>query len=131
MLQLQPSFFKENEIFIQIICPQLCEVEKHKSAKESTTKFDVWNGLKDLSFIIPRNFSNLSQKSGGRSAGASATVNLGKRNDDDEAVEGGVKGDKKKDGQGFVGLKSPDHLKKVCNMFRNSEFKSNPSKYLQ
>jgi hypothetical protein len=24
---------------------------------------------------------------------------------------------------GFVGLKSPDHLKKVCNMFRNSEFK--------
>ena len=91
----------------------------------------MWNGLKDLSFIIPRNFSNLSQKSGGRSAGASATVNLGKRNDDDEAVEGGVKGDKKKDGQGFVGLKSPDHLKKVCNMVRNSEFKSNPSKYLQ
>ena len=128
MLQLQPSFFKENEIFIQVICPQLCEVEKHKEAKEQSTKFDVWNGLKDLSFIIPRNFSNLSQKSGGRSAGATATVNLGKRNDEEE-VEG-AKGDKKKEG-GFVGLKSPDHLKKVCNMFRNSEFKSNPTKYLQ
>ena len=27
---------------------------------------------------------------------------------------------------GFVGLKSPDHLKKLCNMFRNSEHKQNP-----
>jgi RNA recognition motif-containing protein len=88
----------------------------------------VWNGLRDLSYIIPRNFSNLSQKSGGRSGGATATVNLGKRNDEEE-VEG-ARGEKKKDGQGFVGLKSPDHLKKVCNMFRNSEFKSNPTKYL-
>jgi hypothetical protein len=32
---------------------------------------------------------------------------------------------------GFVGLKSPDHLKKVCNMFRNSEFKHQPQKYMQ
>jgi hypothetical protein len=24
----------------------------------------------------------------------------------------------------FVGLKSPDHLKKVCNMFRNNDFKA-------
>jgi RNA recognition motif-containing protein len=87
----------------------------------------VWNGLRDLSFIIPRNFSNLSQKSGGRSAGATATVNLGKRNEEEE-VEG-ARADKKKEG-GFVGLKSPDHLKKVCNMLRNSEFKSNPTKYL-
>ncbi len=31
----------------------------------------------------------------------------------------------------FVGLKSPDHLKKVCNMFRNNDFKNNPQKYLQ
>lgn len=30
----------------------------------------------------------------------------------------------------FVGLKSPDHLKKVCNMFRNNEFKTNPHKYM-
>jgi hypothetical protein len=26
----------------------------------------------------------------------------------------------------FVGLKSPDHLKKVCNMFRNNDFKGQP-----
>lgn len=32
---------------------------------------------------------------------------------------------------GFVGLKSPDHLKKLCNMFRNSEHKQNPQKYMQ
>ncbi len=30
----------------------------------------------------------------------------------------------------FVGLKSPDHLKKVCNMFRNNDFKNQPHKYL-
>jgi hypothetical protein len=33
--------------------------------------------------------------------------------------------------EGFVGLKSPDHLKKVCNMFRNSEHKHQPVKYMQ
>lgn len=33
--------------------------------------------------------------------------------------------------QSFVGLKSPDHLKKVCNMFRNNDFKNQPHKYMQ
>lgn len=32
MLNLQATFFKENEIFIQVLCPQLCEVDK-SSAK--------------------------------------------------------------------------------------------------
>jgi hypothetical protein len=130
MLQLQPSFFKENEIFIQVICPQLCEVEKHKSSKEVSTKFDMWSGLKDLSYIIPRNFSNLSQKSGGRTTGATATVNMtggaaaaaARKIEDEE----GENRDRKREGQGFVGLKSPDHLKKVCNMFRNTEYKHQP-----
>ena len=31
----------------------------------------------------------------------------------------------------FVGLRSPDHLKKVCNMFRNQDFKAQPHKYMQ
>lgn len=31
----------------------------------------------------------------------------------------------------FIGLKSPDHLKKVCNMFRNQDFKGQPTKYMQ
>lgn len=26
----------------------------------------------------------------------------------------------------FVGVRSPDHLKKVCNMFRNCDFKQQP-----
>lgn len=37
----------------------------------------------------------------------------------------------KKNEPSFIGLKSPDHLKKVCNMFKNNEFKENPQKYLQ
>lgn len=40
MLGLQPAFFKENEIFIQVICPQLCEVERIKGTKDYATKFD-------------------------------------------------------------------------------------------
>jgi hypothetical protein len=84
MLQLQPTFFKENEIFIQVICPQLCEVEKPKNSKEISTKFDNWSGLRDLSYIIPRNFSNLSQKSGGRTATANTGV---KRAEDEDAAE--------------------------------------------
>ena len=30
-----------------------------------------------------------------------------------------------------MGLKSADHLKKVCNMFRNNDYKASPEKYLQ
>ena len=55
-----------------------------------------------------------------------------KRNEDDEnqGIAGGF-GENKGRRDGFVGLKSPDHLKKVCNMFRNSEFKHQPAKYMQ
>ena len=60
MLQLQATFFKENEIYIQVLCPQLCEVEKVRNSKEQATKFEIWNGVKDLTFIVPRNFSNLN-----------------------------------------------------------------------
>jgi len=108
-------------------------VEKHKNSKEFATRFDLWNGLRDLNFIIPRNFSNLSQKSGGRSGGAQMAANLAgaqKRGDDDEGAAGAF-GENKGRRDGFVGLKSPDHLKKVCNMFRNSEHKHQPQKYMQ
>ena len=37
---------------------------------------------------------------------------------------------KKGDGS-FIGLKSPDHLKKVCNMFRNTDYKDTPKEYLK
>ena len=72
MLQLQPSFFKENEVYIHVICPMLCECEKigkgSKGGKgeEYATRFDTWAGMKDLVFLIPRNFNNLNQKAGGR-----------------------------------------------------------------
>jgi hypothetical protein len=38
----------------------LCETERIKGSKEVATKFDLWKGVKDLTFIIPRNFSNIS-----------------------------------------------------------------------
>lgn len=39
---------------------------------------------------------------------------------------GGNIGDEDDNGrrENFAGLKSADHLKKVCNMFRNNDFKS-------
>jgi len=66
---LQATFFKENEIFIQVLCPQLCEVERIKGSKDIATKFEIWTGVRDLTFIIPKNFSNLTQKAGGRGGG--------------------------------------------------------------
>lgn len=86
-----------------------------------STKFEIWQGLKDLTFIIPKNFSNLSQKSGG---GRSQNVNINQGNDEEEYKN--ANGESK-----FIGLKSPDHLKKVCNMFRNNDYKANPAKYMQ
>lgn len=59
---------------MQVICPQLCETERLKNTKETAMKFDVWSGVRDLSFIIPKNFNNLGQKSGSRTAGAAAGV---------------------------------------------------------
>lgn len=134
ILQLQATFFKENEIFIQVLCPQLCEVEKMKGSREHATKFELWTGVQDLTFIIPRNFSNLTQKSGGRGGanmgmgGGNVTTHINNAFIDDND-EGGNLNNKKE--ATFVGLKSPDHLKKVCNMFRNNDYKSNPRKYLQ
>jgi hypothetical protein len=62
----------------------------------------------------------------------------GKRNDEDDeygvtggAAAGGHNAHGGRREGGFVGLKSPDHLKKVCNMFRNTEHKHNPQKYMQ
>lgn len=131
MLQLQATFFKENEIFIQVLCPQLCETEKIKGSKgEHATKFELWQGVKDLSFIVPRNFSNLSQKSGSRAAAGGVALNQGHGMNDDEDGVGGNNNANRRGEPSFVGLKSPDHLKKVCNMFRNNDFKSQPQKYL-
>ena len=129
MIQLQPSFFKENEIFIQVVCPQLAEVEhsKRKGKKETATKFELWQGVKDLTFIIPRNFSNLSQKSGGHGGGTGGMGGAMGAGEEEEVGEGTNLLPK----QNFVGLKSPDHLKKVCNMFRNCDFKAAPQKYME
>lgn len=56
-----------------------------------------------------------------------ANINQGNNgllvNHDDD--DGGAPGGGNRRGEpSFVGLKSPDHLKKVCNMFRNNDFKS-------
>ena len=77
LLQLQPTFFKENEIYIQLLCPQLCEVEKLRSSKDFATRFDVWSGHHDLNFLVPRNFSNLSQKNGGSRTATAGANNSG------------------------------------------------------
>ena len=44
---------------------------------------------------------------------------MNENEDDSQQNNGGRKHE-----PSFVGLKSPDHLKKVCNMFRNNDFKN-------
>ena len=99
-------------------------MEKIRGSKDLVTKFDSWSGVKDLNFIIPRNFSNLSSKTGGRSnLGMVLTQNI--TNEDYDGTS-----DNTRKEVSFIGLKSPDHLKKVSNMFRNNEFKTQPKKYM-
>lgn len=95
-----------------------------KGTKDYAIKFDQWSGLRDLSYIIPKNFNNLGQKSGSRTAGAAATVGNHSNRGREEEFEMG--GGRKQESSGFVGLKSPDHLKKVCNMFKNQEHRARP-----
>ena len=69
LLKLPVSFFKEHSVPIQIIVPELCEVQRHKNPStqqfETVTHFDVWIGQRELRFIIPKNFSNAGGRSGG------------------------------------------------------------------
>ena len=51
-----------------MLCPSLCEVEKVRGTKEYKTKFETWSGVKELTFIIPRNLNNIQQKSGNKAA---------------------------------------------------------------
>ena len=81
-----------------------------------------------MTFIVPRNFSNLSQKSGSRGGAGISNINQGgshNNHDDDDNGHGNGGGPSanRRGEPSFVGLKSPDHLKKVCNMFRNNDFK--------
>ena len=86
------------------------------------TRFDSWMGVKDLTFIIPKNFSNITQKNGGNKQSLISNNNhFDQVNDDDASLI-----NRNKNEPSFIGLKSPDHLKKVCNMFRNAEHKNNP-----
>ena len=104
-------------------------MERVKGTKDYAIKFDQWSGLRDLSYIIPKNFNNLGQKSGSRTAGAAATVGGHSNRGREEEFEMG--NGRKQESSGFVGLKSPDHLKKVCNMFKNQEHKSKPQEYMK
>ena len=59
LLKLTISFFKEHDIPIQVLVPELCEVSRAKATgAEQATNFDAWNGLKDLRFLVPKNFSS-------------------------------------------------------------------------
>ena len=98
-----------------------------KGTKDYAIKFDQWSGLRDLSYIIPKNFNNLGQKSGSRTAGAAATAHSNRGREEEFEMGNG----RKQESSGFVGLKSPDHLKKVCNMFKNQEHKSKPQEYMK
>ncbi len=57
--------------------------------------------------------------------------NMNNANNMNDGEEDVGNGGNKRNEPSFIGLKSPDHLKKVCNMFRNNDFKANPRKYLQ
>ena len=56
------QFLKENEVYIQFICPDLLDPAKSKKKQEKLTKFELWTGFSDLNIQIPKNFSTIVQK---------------------------------------------------------------------
>lgn len=65
LLKLPISFFKDHDIPIQVLVPELCEVNRSRSfVTESVTNFEAWNGLKDLRFMVPKNFSTSNSRGG-------------------------------------------------------------------
>ena len=68
LLKLPISFFKEHEIPIQILAPELCEVSRAKNQtsgmQDLPTYFDIWSGQKDLKYIVPKNLSSAGSRGG-------------------------------------------------------------------
>jgi hypothetical protein len=86
LFKLPISFFKEHEIPIQVIIPELCEVSRMKgTSNEPITNFEAWNGLKELRFFIPKNFSNSANRATGI---ATSSANRGGDGTTEDAVTG-------------------------------------------
>ena len=69
LFKLPISFFKEHEIPIQVIVPELCEVSRFKGYNgEPLTNFEAFNDVKDLRFMIPKNFSSSTSRGGGHTS---------------------------------------------------------------
>ena len=125
---------------------------------EIVTNMEAWNGVRDLRFIIPKNFSTSSNRTGATSTGLKADtttsddVNSGTGQSQSSSVplppshftgtgtgtqtSSSGKNMKHLHGmlaptqqQTFVGLRSPESLKSISNMFKNAEHKGQPDKY--
>jgi hypothetical protein len=58
-LHLQPNFLKENEVYIQFLCPELLDMVS--TAEGMVTKLETCQGFCDLNFIVPANFATVIQ----------------------------------------------------------------------
>jgi len=81
LLKLPISFFKDHDIPIQVIIPELCEVNKMKVTTDPITNFEAWSGLRDLRFMVPKNFSSSTSRGGGATTGTSIKVGDGTSED--------------------------------------------------
>jgi len=55
---LESNFLKKNEIYIQLLCPELLDITTTPNG-EITTKLDLYQGVYDLDFVMPNNFAAL------------------------------------------------------------------------
>ncbi len=60
LLHLQPNFLKENEVYIQLLCPELLDMAS-TAENGMCTRLDLFQGSHDLTFILPANFVTLIQ----------------------------------------------------------------------
>ncbi|MDR3549596.1 MAG: hypothetical protein P4M11_15230 [Candidatus Pacebacteria bacterium] len=140
LLHLQPNFLKENEVYIQLLCPELLDMMT--TVENSVcTKLEMFQGTHDLTFILPANFVTLIQNFAKNPNAAQRTESMSEEDHADNAgVDIQVTGESmltsvmtkpgEAAGRKSRKIKVPEIVKKIWYMIHGSSFssKNNTSK---
>ncbi len=77
--RLQHNFFKENEVYVQFLCPDLINLEYNQNG-ELCTAMECMTGYHELTFILPKDFHSTVQ-------GYSKNVNIARQQTSTEGAD--------------------------------------------
>ena len=112
MFSVTTSFFNENDVYIQLICPQLFDTIGTGAFK---TYFNTVNGNRELNFIIPKNFASVAQNFSKNSKG-----DVGEMEEADEDLgdqEYSMKSNSIEYDKNLIS-NAPEFTKRLCSVFK-------------